>query len=232
MMQLLNRLFSTQPRPFSQSQLIEGLETRRMLSASPISFKGGNLQIRGDAEANDVVVAMNAEGTMLTVTMGELSKTVELEKLKKITADLKGGDDSFTFDVSAASFAKRTDLKGGNGDDELHGGDGRNSLKGGKGNDLLVGGEGKDKAQGGQGSDSLQGNGGDDNLIGNGGDDDLDGGAGLDKLSGGGGADMIDGGEGADELDTDDDDVLDGTDDPSEVKDESDDETESEDPVV
>lgn len=134
-----------------------------------------------------------------------------------IVFELRAGDDRVTNKMHASDVdglpspgggVPRTDVDGGEGDDELEGSDpdatavvlGAQAAGGGLAGDRLIGGPGKDKLVGRSGNDRLFGGPGKDKLSGGPGKDKLVCGAGKDVAAGGGGKDTAKGCEKAKSL--------------------------------
>jgi hypothetical protein len=187
---------ATQTSPVSSSNVAAEVQL-----PSPISFNAatGEMHVEGSAGTDKVQVSYQPSAGPLQVVGGMTSvklfqpkynsilnmwvdslvasKTVPTLQLKKVSADLHGGNDSFINSMSIPS--------------EVHGGDGNDYLAGGSAADFLIGGYGQD---------SIYGNGGHDTLWGSGGSDYMNGGAGNDELHGHGGSDTMFGGDGNDSL--------------------------------
>jgi hypothetical protein len=148
-------------------------------------LRGSRLLVSGSDDAEDILVFRT--GSRVVVSINKTSFGFDRKKVKSISIDAGGGDDSVIIGhglVGAYVF-------GGAGNDRIAGGDGDDTLVGGAGNDTLEGNGGSDVLRGCGGRDILRGGVGNDRLYGGAGDDLLDGGTGEDTLIGGDGADMI-----------------------------------------
>jgi Ca2+-binding RTX toxin-like protein len=130
-------------------------------------------------------VASN-NGSVLTVT--SIGFTQNYSESTKIIANAGEDDDIIT--IKSTVFLP-TELKGGNGNDQIYGGNGNDLIEGDAGWDQLFGRDGNDTIRGGSDSDSIRGENGDDLLYGDSGNDNLDGGDGNDILEGGQGFDLL-----------------------------------------
>jgi hypothetical protein len=154
------------PRNNPSRSLLETLEPRQLLAASPLGVasvwvNGGNqLQITGSKRADNINVQPAAGGykvsngawsttisgafTTIVVRAGRANDIVTIDPAITLPASLFGGigDDTLT---------------GGAGDDKLYGQGGADNLSGGAGDDTLVnvGDSRLDKATGGDGFDSF-----------------------------------------------------------------------------
>ncbi|MDB5300178.1 MAG: Hemolysin-type calcium-binding region [Phycisphaerales bacterium] len=186
--------------------VIEGLEGRRMLSAT--LGHGGLLGVFGTGHADTISVTMDAQtANTIDVSVNGKIKTFDAGSVKFILVNGLGGNDTITIDPSIVTPTTvlggagndtmvagggGDSLNGGAGNDSLEGGAGAGTLAGGAGNDSLVGGTGDDKMDGGAGNDSLQGGAGNCTLMGGAGNDTLVNGAGDDHIDGGKGKDHVD----------------------------------------
>lgn len=124
--------------------ILESMESRRLLSCSPIELESdGELEIKGTDAADTLTVAVNAtDATLLDVTLNGVTTQFKVALIKKIEASLGAGNDTATI---GAGIAVKAELKGGTGDDTLGGGDGNDEIDGGDGVDTMTGGAGADK---------------------------------------------------------------------------------------
>jgi hypothetical protein len=130
------------------SAVVEGLESRTMMAASPLAISqvqliggGAELHIQGTAKTNKLT--LSEQGGQFLVADNGVSQTVSGE-----FADVRiyggAGNDSIVVDSSVTT------------DCFLYGGAGRNTLQAGSGNDMLVCiGSTADTLSGGAGSDSF-----------------------------------------------------------------------------
>jgi|GEM_PF-4336506 len=161
--------------------LIEGLETRRLLSASVGHLDHhGMLKINGTGKDDIITIRMDDhQADQMDADVNGKQSTFQASQVKRIRVSTSGGNDHVTIDSSISDPAT---LLGGNGNDSLTGGSGSDDLVGGAGDDTLVGGDGDDTLDGSVGDDSLSGENGDDNLSPGKGNDDVDGGSGDDHV--------------------------------------------------
>jgi hypothetical protein len=154
------------PRKNPSRSLLEALEARQLLAASPLIVttawvNGGNqLQITGSKRADYIQVAPTAGG--FTVSNGAWNTTVAGVFASIVVHGGKGNDvviidPSITTPVSLFGGLGDDTLTGGAGDDNLYGQGGTDNLIGGAGNDVLVniGDSRGDIATGGEGLDSF-----------------------------------------------------------------------------
>lgn len=179
------------------SAVLETLEGRRMLSASPLVGSAdlsstGVLDITGTRRADQISVGLNAaDSTKLDVTINGVTSTFDLAAVRSVHMSGGNGKDVLRVDEASGAISLSVRLDGGNGKDVL---------VGGSGHDELYGGKGKDDLDGGAGDDDLYGEAGKDSLDGEEGDDDLDGGKGKDACRGGAGSDSFDDDDGKREV--------------------------------
>ena len=143
--------------------LVEPLETRQLLSGTP-------LLINGTDAADDIRIRQS--GTSIVVTRNGVT-TVKRTATSTVTVNARGGDDVVFADDSVKVPVA---INGGAGDDALRGGARNDRVRGESGNDRLYGGGGSDTLDGGEGEDVLV-------SIGGGGE--------LDRLTGGSGHDVF-----------------------------------------
>lgn len=201
-----------------QSQMMEALEARRLLSAELLP--GGELLIIGTSNADTIVVEPGlADGQVALSGVLGVSDGTTFSGVTALTIRALGGPDIVevlsgirnaqggTVNATILGGTGADQLFGGDGDDsinggrgtdEIHGGDGDDVLKGNTANDTIFGGNGNDRLVGGGGNDRLSGEDGDDRVLGNTQADELFGGAGNDRLLGGNGPDVLHGGAGDD----------------------------------
>lgn len=234
MNRFIRKLFGKAPaarstrKPAAGTRLgVETLDRRDMPSATAnLSSATGVLTITGDDAANKVVVAdlQAPYSPYLTIT-GVSSVTIDGKTtsvaptatsflvtpwVRSITANLGGGDDSFTlnrssgfYDPSPSSLThwipnlylvwlKSVTVDAGSGSDTINlwSSPAAATVLGGAGNDTITGGGGADHLSGGDGTDLIYGGGGDDYIYGS--TEFSDGTAGeRNYLYGEGGADLI-----------------------------------------
>jgi Ca2+-binding RTX toxin-like protein len=177
--------------------LIETLETRKLMSASPIAYMDkGFLNVVGTPGEDNIVVRMDSNNpdkvVVLQKTMRQSGYGYDVKTLlgvhksavQRIRVILGAGDDSATIydsvKINATIFC-------GPGDDSGFGGGGNDIVWGGDGNDSIGGKSGNDQCFGERGSDTISGGDGNDNLV---------GGLGRDTFYGGAGNDFIDSADG------------------------------------
>lgn len=194
--------------------LVEFLEARDLLVASPWQFVDDELLVEGTSHEDRIVVVPRPAGRVAVQVNGRTSRPYRAERVVVFAGE---GDDvvkvagGVAIPLEAHGGDGNDELSGGRRDDRLFGDAGNDRLDGNGGDDQLAGGAGRDTLSGGPGNDLLRGDDGDDGLNGGAGDDDLDGGAGRDVLHGEAGEDRISGGAGDDLVyGGDDDDLLHG----------------------
>src|SRR3954466_2171161 len=148
-----------------QNVVVEALEVRSMMSASPLtiseaSYAGGTqLRIIGTAGDDQITVSLNNDGG-LTIANGDWNTTAA-GNYKSLLINAAAGNDSVAVaaDVTVNAIiyggAGNDQITGGSGKDNLFGGLGKNTLAGGAGDDVLVtiGGGANDTLIGGEGND-------------------------------------------------------------------------------
>lgn len=203
----------------SPRNLIEGLETRRLLAADVVAeLNGGLLEVTGTNKADVITVELSTSVSgQLDVLSGTMIKqSFTASQVTSIHVEGKAGNDTITI---GAGITVPVTVEGDSGNDTLNGGDGDDDLLGDSGNDTLNGGAGDDNCHGGSGNDIINGGDDDDLLRGDSGKDDINGGAGNDNcdggnssddvsgdddddfLTGGSGKDVVSGGSGDDDID-------------------------------
>src|SRR5439155_19431067 len=120
------------------------------LSAAPLVAtvvqNGGVVDVVGTKTADDIHVALNADGVHLEVSHnGALIGSFDLGTVSLVRVDAGKGNDNVHVD---ANVLVSTQLTGNKGND---------ILVGGGGNDILLGNQGKDSLSGGDGNDQLDG---------------------------------------------------------------------------
>ncbi|HET6246193.1 MAG TPA: hypothetical protein VFE47_00695 [Tepidisphaeraceae bacterium] len=131
--------------------MIEGLESRQMLSASLTPH--GLLMVKGTNHPDAITVTMDTQDpTEMDVTMNGVMKQFFAANVKSININGAGGNDSINVDPSVTSPAS---VQGAAGNDSLVAGAGADSLNGGAGNDSLTGGTGTDVLAGAAGNDTI-----------------------------------------------------------------------------
>ena len=211
-----------------QAALVEILESRRLMSATPVFLAGGTLFIMGKANAENSVFVYRP--TDDTIEVGFSSVDVRTSNVRSFsqtfnTADVQrvmvhGGklndsiqvgrlDAGWTIPVFVQAGSGDDTISTGAGDDfilgldgndDIDGGDGNNVVNGGKGMDLIITGSGSDMIAGGNDRDTISSGAGDDLVRGGEGDDDITLGDGDDRASGQLGNDVIRGEAGNDIL--------------------------------
>lgn len=181
---------------------VEGLESRRLLSAGPV-LHDGLLRINGDNRvANEIIVQLDAaDAAKLTVSFNGTTTSYAVADVSKIS--IKGGKRNDLIEIrelnGAISIAAV--LQGNQGDDTLIGGSGNDVIKGLGGRDSIVGNAGDDRIYGGVGDDNIAAGDGNDYVKADNGNDSVSGGTGDDVLKGMPGRDTISGDEGNDRID-------------------------------
>lgn len=171
----------------SSPAVAEQLESRRLMSTSPIAYMmpGGVLTIAGTSGPESITVAL--KDGRIAVSQRIPRETggwniramlyVPVGNVTQIKAVLMNGDDHLSISEQITIQAR---------------------IWGGPGDDILVGGSGNDVIYGSWGNDNIQGRGGNDWLFGELHNDHVYGGPGNDMLNGGGGQDYLYGGDGND----------------------------------
>ena len=211
----LESLFKSARKPAAPAAaavppLIEGLEGRRLLSASLVN---GVLTV--SATPGPDRVELDRVGTdRLRVRENGRDRFFSYSAVQRVVVNTFAGDDEIRIEEEGfEAVNKPTQLSGGDGHDRIDGGPNADTIYGGNGNDRLDGnggndtvfaGAGNDEVRGGSGNDVLHGEAGHDEIDGDGGSDQLFGGDGDDDLKGGAGADRITGGAGNDDFDDED----------------------------
>jgi len=191
-----------------RTALFEGLEGRRLLSAS-IQVNEGTLTVRGTSRADQIEIneLLPGGGTplgqttpSLYVTINGRTRRLDLSNVRRIVVDARGGEDRvvmsedpFYTGIRPAVVRFRQSLPA-----TILGGAGNDTLFGGAGDDSISGGAGRDVLAGSAGNDTIDGDGGGDTLVGVAGTDLLRGGAGDDRFQVDDGDDVADGGAGTD----------------------------------
>jgi hypothetical protein len=181
-------LSSKRARAGAVSPVIEGLEGRCLLSASPAHLDHrGVLRVLGTGHDDVITISPDAQqaGDIDVAVNGKVT-TFQASQVQKIMAWGGRGNDVVDLDPSLNQPAT---LVGGAGNDSLVGDAGDDSLLGGAGDDTLVGSTGNDTLNAGTGDDSIEAGAGDDHVLGGTGHDSIDCGSGNDQvqLSRGGG---------------------------------------------
>src|SRR5689334_19825065 len=143
----------------SQSQFIETLENRRLLS---ITLSGGVLTVTGTAGADHIEFQKRASEGKLKVEANGVERKFALSSVTKIVALGGTGNDVITFSGRDGGLNVKASIDGGAGNDFIEGGLGNDTLVGGAGNDSIQGGGGNDIISGGLGNDRLDGGAGND----------------------------------------------------------------------
>jgi Ca2+-binding RTX toxin-like protein len=162
--------------------VFESVEGRRMMS---VALQMGVLSINGTSGNDKIVVEQLSNGRIRVTDNGKVS-SFKIGNVKRITATLGAGNDSYT----GKSATKSQSVFGGEGNDLIMGGRKADEISGEAGDDRVFGNEG---------NDTLKGFAGRDELAGGNGDDLLDGGDDNDMLWGNLGADLHIGGAGEDD---------------------------------
>ena len=203
-----------QDTPSRCAPSVELLESRLLMDVTVTLSRRGRLNIiapAGDTVGDLVeVVRLNERTVQVYVNnaivdptpRGTGSTTIRRNRIRRILADMGGGDDR-VFVGSRADTPRpfrnrlfvRATLVGGDGNDTLQGGPQNDLIIGGAGDDILLGDRRNDVVFGGSGNDQIFGEGGRDNLFGQDGDDFIDGGGNEDHLYGLAGADNLIGGQ-------------------------------------
>jgi Ca2+-binding RTX toxin-like protein len=142
-------------------------------AAVEVRLTSSQLEITGDAFADDVTVTRTANGYRVRedtvraldaiLPCVKIGAEVECQRSGEapIRAEMGAGDDT----VKLVNVNSRATLFGENGDDTLNGGEAADSLNGGNGRDKLVGRDGNDSLAGGAGPDQHHGGAGLDTVT-------------------------------------------------------------------
>jgi len=181
------------------NQLIETLETRRMLSA--VIDSSGVLVVTADSGKNKIILYLKQDDAskLLVREDGQVSQFNLNEITTGIRVSAQGGKDKIAVDETFGPLTKNVTIFGGNGKDDIYGGGGNDRLDGGTAKDRIFGRAGNDRIIGHSGNDYLDGEDGNDYITGDAGVDVLVGGNGDDDLNGGGSKDIISGNAGNDD---------------------------------
>jgi Ca2+-binding RTX toxin-like protein len=186
---------------------LESLETRRLLTGASISH--GVLRVYGDSDNHNIITVQNStdsksvDVSVSWLTPKNVKKNFSAEfpdTLKFSKIDIFGGIRGDTINVGQANgtFAYKTRIDAGRGNDTITTGAEVDVIYAGKGNDVVSAGGGADLVYGGDGNDNLNGGDGNDTLWGGHGADTINGNAGDDKLGGVLGENTLVGGAGKD----------------------------------
>ena len=157
------------------SELIDALETRRLLAAS---LNGTVLTITGTS-GNDAI-SVN-QGSSVVVNLNGNKTSFNAASVNSIRVEGGTGDD--TIDLRG-NVSRRATINAGAGNDRIYGGSNTDVINAGDGNDRVYGLGGADFIDGGNGRDKISGGSSDDQIYGGAGDDALAGGNGNDTLGG------------------------------------------------
>ncbi len=197
---------SRSPRPKIRARSVERLECRRLFAG--ISFGHHTLTIGGSHTAPDTITfGLNAGDTAVVATLSFPTKTGTATYTKSVPLSSKitlinvmggNGADLVTVDQTYGSFAIRTSINTGAGNDTVLAGDEPDRINGGAGNDSISGGGGNNTIYGGTGNDTITDGNGNDYLNGGVGHDVITAGNGTDTLADAVGPDTLLGGTGHD----------------------------------
>jgi Ca2+-binding RTX toxin-like protein len=147
---------------------MEDLESRQLMSVSisGASFPTGGftlppavqvnlndqgvLRITGTEADDKIVIGRKFKTGQLTVTANGIVHSFNEADVKRINANLGGGNDTFetrsftTTPMNIKGNEGNDNLSGAEGDDRIDGGAGKDVLSGGSGSDVLIGGRGRD----------------------------------------------------------------------------------------
>src|SRR3954468_11557609 len=126
------------------SDLIETLESRTLMSATPVSgavLIGKVLSISGSAESDMIIVGLTADNKSVFVQVnnsgGMTTRTFPKASVGSVVIEGGAGDDMMIVDESWGKFVPTL----------MIGGDGSDLLIGGSADDILVGDGGRDAAK-------------------------------------------------------------------------------------
>ncbi|MCE9565315.1 MAG: hypothetical protein K8U57_25050 [Planctomycetes bacterium] len=131
--------------------LIEGLESREMMSVSSVAFNAGVVTVWTDNNATAVTATAGTTANSIKISDGGSSRTWNYTGVSRVEFVGGAGNDRFVDNAGSINC----NAWGNGGDDLLKGANGANQLMGGDGNDTLVGGTGNNKMWGGNGNDNL-----------------------------------------------------------------------------
>jgi uncharacterized delta-60 repeat protein len=166
--------------------------------AGSAQINGSKLLVRGSNRDDIITVSADIAAGTVVVNVNGAVQTFPGAAIARIQIGAKDGDDDVTCSVGGDII---TEIRGGNGDDDLRFlGDAHGRLEGEDDDDLIVGGDRGDRIRGGSGDDELFGGDGDDDITGDPGFDQLYGEDGDDDLKADDGYhDDVDGGSDDDE---------------------------------
>jgi hypothetical protein len=124
-------------RPHCRRPLMETLEARQLLSASPFQLDAGQLTVTGTNKSDHISV--NVKGKHLTAKMDSKTKTFTAASVQSVVVDSLAGNDTVTIAPTVTAPATVT---GGAGNDTFTAGGGTDVLVGGSGDNILKGGPG------------------------------------------------------------------------------------------
>jgi Ca2+-binding RTX toxin-like protein len=187
--------------------LVEGLETRRLLSGAVLSH--GILRVFGDgASTNTITVNNSASGMNVDVSINSVNargvpKTFTKSFAKSAIINsvwVVGGakNDTIRVGQSNGAFTLGVRVLSGGGDDNVTTGAGNDIVFAGAGNDTVNTGEGMDWVRGMLGNDIIDAGNGNDRVNAGSGNDAVNAGGGADMVRGESGDDLIDAGSGDD----------------------------------
>ncbi|HSV14403.1 MAG TPA: PKD domain-containing protein [Tepidisphaeraceae bacterium] len=192
-----------------ENAILETLEGRQMMSASPVSpamlGSDGVLTVSADAgKSAKMIVDFTPDGKRIQVRAAAQTQTFAVSQVKKLVlngssqADYIYVDPRITIPADIHAGAGNDVIRGSSGDNHIDAGDGNDFVITRNGNNVVDGGAGNDTILAGSGNDHIDGGDGNDFIVAGAGDDTVYGGAGNDTLMGGAGNDVVHGDEGND----------------------------------
>jgi Ca2+-binding RTX toxin-like protein len=168
--------------------LIEGLESRQLLSATLVN---GVLTVTGTAGPDRIELERKSD--RLRLRENGRDRTFSYAAVQSIVVNALASGDRIELEHDGSEAVnKPSTLNGGDGSDRIEGGPNVDTVSGGAGNDEIRGRGGNDVLSGDAGNDRIDGDAGNDLLSGGDGDDDLEGASGFDRITGGLGNDDFD----------------------------------------
>lgn len=135
--------------------VIESLENRQMMS---VSMSHGRVTVDGTIHADNIVVQLSPDATVLHVNVNGEDTTFAARKVTRLILWGGRGDDNIMLkEYNAPAIDIPAFIYGGRGNDTLTGGSGDDILMGNRGDDDIAGGGGSNRMDGGGGTDTIEG---------------------------------------------------------------------------
>lgn len=135
--------------------VIESLESRQMMS---VSLSHGRVTVDGTIHADNIVVQLSPDATVLHVNVNGEDTTFAARKVTRLILSGGRGDDNIMLqEYNAPAIDIPAYIYGGRGNDTLTGGSGDDIILGHKGDDDIAGGGGDNRMDGGDGTDTIEG---------------------------------------------------------------------------